>query len=374
MLVLTGFILAALTILLAVTVFNALTAPLVKQGPTPQSHPRVSVLIPARDEERSIKTCLDSILRQDYPHMEVRVLDDQSTDGTAAIIKTLAQNDSRLYLHRGSPLPAGWTGKNWACHQLAREATGEVLLFTDADNFYAPDAISRTVGWLQTYNLGLFSAFPQQITQTWSEKLVVPVFDHFVYSFLPLWLTYKSRFPSLSAANGQWIAITQNAYQRIGGHTAVKDQIVEDVELCRRAKRQGLKTLTAAGREAVYGRMYRSWQETWTGFSKNAFGLMGFQTIPFFVFMSFLFAVYVLPYGLLAIPSLWPLNGLAVAFNLSIRLILALKYRQNILFSVILHPLSILVTLLIGIHSYHRYRKGHINWKNRAVTMKATEA
>ncbi len=374
MLVLTGCILAALAIVLAVTLFNAFTAPRVKQGPTPRSHTRVSVLIPARDEERSIQTCLDSILKQDYAYMEVRVLDDQSTDGTAAIIRNRAKTDSRLFLHSGNPLPAGWTGKNWACHQLAREATGDVLLFTDADNFYAPDAVSRTVGWLQTYHLGLFSAFPQQITRTWSEKLVVPVFDHFVYSFLPLWLTYKSRFPSLSAANGQWIAITHNAYQQIGGHKAVKDQIVEDVELCRRAKRQGLETLTATGRDAVFGRMYRSWKETWAGFSKNAFGLMGFQTIPFFMFMGFLFVIYVLPYGLLAIPSLWPLNGLAVACNLAIRLILALKYRQNILFGVILHPLSILVTLLIGIHSYHRYRRGHINWKNRAVTMKATEA
>ena len=211
MTVLIEIVLGVLLLNLLVTLVNALSAPLVANGPMPEEFPRVSVLVPARNEQENIRTCLRALQTQDYPDFDITVLDDQSSDATAEIVRQLADEDPRIHLITGTPLPAGWTGKNWACHQLSKETEADILLFTDADNWMSVDAIRKTVGWMQRLNLGLFSCFPQQITGTLGEKLVVPVFDLFVYSYLPLWLTYKTRFPSLAAANGQWIAFTKKA-------------------------------------------------------------------------------------------------------------------------------------------------------------------
>ena len=361
---------ALLTMIFLVSLFNTLTAPMVRKGPQPRRTLMVSLLVPARDEEHTIARCLESLCAQEYSELEIIILDDHSQDRTTAIVRDRAAVDPRLRLVQGEPLPEGWTGKNWACHQLSREASGEILLFTDADNFHAPFAVARTVGWIEKLDLDLFSAFPQQITLSWAEKLVVPIFDLFVYSLLPLWLTWYSRFPSLSAANGQWLAFTRRGYVKSGGHAAVRGHIVEDTALSRRAKQLGLKTITASGRGAVYGRMYTSPREVWLGFAKNAFGLMNFRALPYFLFMGFLFFIFVLPYLLLLVPALriWALP--AVGLNILLRLMVALKFGQPLVYSVILHPLSILATITVGLASFYYFLKGNIAWKGRAVALR----
>lgn len=358
-----------LTIILLVTVFNLVTAPMVKNGPYPKQIPKVSVLIPCRNEDRNIQTCLAGLCSQDYPNLEIFVLDDHSQDKTAALVTAYMEIDPRIRLVHGKTLPAGWTGKNWACHQLSQEAQGKILLFTDADNFHAPFAVSRTVGWMEKLDLDLLSAFPQQITQTWAEKLIVPIFDLFVYSLLPLWLTYRAPQESLSAANGQWIAFTRYGYDKLGGHASVQKHIVEDTTLIRRAKRLGLRTLTTSGCDAIFGRMYHNLHEVWYGFAKNAFGLMNFQITPFFLFLALLFFIYVIPFFLLAVPIFQPLIWPAVAIILFIRLSIAVKFKQPIFFSVVLHPIGILATLLVGLTSFYYYLIGAILWKGRAVAM-----
>lgn len=363
-----------LGMIFVISLFNTLTAPLVKSGPQPQRRPRVSLLIPARDEERTITRCLESLRQQAYPDFEIIVLDDHSRDRTADLVREQAALDPRIRLLQGEALPPGWTGKNWACHQLSRAAAGEILLFTDADNFHAPFAVARTVGWIEKLGLDLFSAFPQQITLSWAEKLIVPIFDLFVYSLLPLWLTFYSHFSSLSAANGQWLAFTRRGYEKSGGHAAVRGHIVEDTALSRRAKQLGLKTLTTSGRDAVFGRMYTSPREVWLGFAKNAFGLMKFKALPYFLFMGLLFFIFVLPYLLLLFPALWIWALPAVGVNILLRLMLALRFGQPLFTSVVLHPLSILATILVGLASFYYYWKGDIAWKGRAVTLRSVAA
>ncbi len=360
----------ALTVMLLVTVANAITAPMVKRGPKPTEHPLVSVLIPARNEAANIGNALSSLIKQSYATIEIIVLDDFSTDNTADVVSTLAEKDDRIRLVHGEDLPRDWTGKNWACSQLADMASGDYLIFTDADNFYATDAVEKTIGWMQKLGVSLFSAFPQQITTTLAEKLVVPVFDLFVYSLLPLWLTYKIKFPSLAAANGQWIAFTRSGYDRIGGHKAVKNQIVEDTELARLAKKLGEKVITASGRDAVMGRMYGSWPEVWNGFSKNAFGLMGYKAVPFFLFELVFFAIYILPWFFVWFEPLRVAAASAIVRGLVIRLILALKFKQPIVVSTLLNPLSIGATLLIGLNSFRRYLVGNVSWKDRSIEFK----
>lgn len=216
-----------LAVIIGITLVNVVFGPRLKDGPTCSTQPKVSVLIPVRNEEKNIAICLRSLLKQNYDNFEILVLDDFLYDNTRKIVQSFAP---KVKLIEGKQLPTGWTGKNWACHQLSCVAQGEILLFTDADNFYHPHAIVCTIGWMQKLNLDLLSTFPQQTTKTFPEKLVVPVVDLFVYSFLPLWLTYLTRFPSLAAANGQWIAIKKTSYKKLGGHESVKAQVVEDVE------------------------------------------------------------------------------------------------------------------------------------------------
>ena len=361
--------LGLLTIILAVTLFNAVTAPMLKKAGECQNGPRVSVLIPARNEEANIGACIEGFLAQRYNNFEICVLDDQSIDHTEAIIKQFSQRHPKVRAIRGKSLPSGWMGKNWACHQLSQQADGEILIFTDADNRPAPNAIGNTVAYMQKFKLGLLSAFPEKVTGTLAEKLVVPVIDMFVYAGLPLWLTYFSRSPSLAAASGLWIAFTREAYQRINGHQAVSNQVVEDVELSRLAKKRGIKILTSAGTGVVSCRMYHSFSEVWGGFSKNLFGLVRYKTVPFFVLTFVLFTVCVLPYITVCFASLTKLSLVAISMNVTIRVMLALKYRHPFFTSIVLHPFGVLVTLLIGINSFYQVKRGRLEWKGRQIDM-----
>ena len=360
---------ALLTVVLAVALFNAATAPMLKKSVSLKKRPRVSVLIPARNEEANISTCIEGFLSQDYDNFEILVLDDQSTDRTEAIIEKFSQEHPEVQAIRGKPLPAGWLGKNWACHQLNLHANGEILIFTDADNCPAPNAIANTVAYMQKLELGLLSAFPEKVTSTLAEKLVVPVVDMFVYAGLPLWLTYFSRFPSLAAASGLWIAITRDAYQQVGGHQAVSNQIVEDVELSRLAKKNGIRILTLAGTRVVSCRMYHSFSEVWDGFSKNLFGLVRYKIIPFFVLMLALFTMCVLPYITVWFVPLRELSIVAIIMNIAMRTVLAFKYRHPFWTSVIWHPFGVLLTLLIGINSFFQVRRGRLQWKDRQINL-----
>ena len=362
-----------LAIILAVALFNALTAPMLKKSIPLQNRPRISVLIPARNEEANVGACIEGFLSQNYDNFEILVLDDQSTDRTAAIIEKFSEQYPEVQAIRGEPLPAGWLGKNWACHQLSQYANGEILIFTDADNCPAPSAVVNTVAYMQKLELGLLSAFPEKVTVTLAEKLVVPVVDMFVYAGLPLWLTYFSRFPSLAAASGLWIAFTRDAYQQIGGHQAVANQIVEDVELSRLAKKNGIKILTLAGTRVVSCRMYHSFSEVWSGFSKNLFGLVRYKTIPFFILMLALFAMCVFPYITVWFAPLSELSIVAIVMNITVRIVLALKYRHPFFTSVVLHPFGVLLTLLIGINSFFQVRRGHLQWKGRQINLQVNE-
>ncbi|MBN2030595.1 glycosyltransferase [bacterium] len=357
-----------LTVVLAITLFNALTAPMLKNGPKPITQPLVSILIPARNEQDNVQGCLEFLCKQDFPHFEIWVLDDQSSDQTAHIVQTVARQDRRIHYIKGKDLPEGWTGKNWACYQLSKRAKGDIFIFTDADNRYRPDAVSKTVGWMQKLNLDLFSAFPQQNTHTLLEKLIVPSVYMTVYCYLPLRLTYSTSFPSLAAANGQWMAFTKEAYQRLGGHQTAKNQIVEDTWLARYAKKENLKILTAAGTESVYGRMYENWSEIWHGFSKNLLGLMGYRIIPFLLLLFVMLMGYICPYLIVFYTPLTLCGGTAILLNIIIRLILTGKYKDPAI-NILLHPLAILMIIIIGLNSMRLFKRGELEWKGRKIVI-----
>lgn len=350
-----------------VALVNVLTAPTLDRAPAPRERPRVSVLVPARNEEATLERCLAGLLDQDWPELEVLVLDDHSSDATGAIARRIAERDTRLRVLQGQPLPRGWTGKAWACHQLAGRAGGELLVFTDADNRHAPHALRATVGWMQRHRLEMLSAFPQQIVRSAGEVLVVPTVDLILYSLLPLWLTLYGRHSSLAAANGQWLAFTREGYRRVGGHQAVRGEVVEDVELARRAKRRGLRTLTTAGTGTVYGTMYGSWSEVREGFGKNLLGIGGGRSGMFILFLSSLLWIWAAPVLLLALPSMRRAALGALGMNLVMRSAVAKRFRHPWPQSVLLHPLGTLVTALVGLRSLAARMQGGIRWKGRWV-------
>jgi chlorobactene glucosyltransferase len=370
LLIVLNFILA---LFLLITLTNISFGPFLRRRLNPQDYPQVSILIPARNEANSIEACLDSLLRQDYPNFEIIVLDDESTDRTLEIITRMAHDQPKVNFIKGDPLPEGWIGKNWACHQLSNMAKGEIYIFSDADNRYSKCAIRLTVARMQKYGLDMLSAFPQQLTITFMERLIVPVVDMVIYSSLVLWLTYYSKYSSLAAANGQWIAFLAKSYKKLGGHSKVRQNIVEDVELSRLAKRDGLKTMTCAGTEVIYGRMYQSAREVWQGYSKNLFGLLSSRTVLFFGILLGFILVFILPYFLLFSKALLPLALIAVFQNILLRIVLALRFKHPIISSTIFHPFSVFLFILIALNSFQKSTFGSHRWKDRTIVLRQSD-
>jgi chlorobactene glucosyltransferase len=347
---------------------NSAFGPLLRRvKPDENIKPFVSVLVPARNEENNIENCVRSIMMQDYSDFELIVLNDNSTDNTAKVLNELQQEfDFRVI--NGKKLPAGWLGKNYACSQLSSKAKGEILIFTDADNWHSKDAISRTVSAMSKFKLSFLSAFPQQITKSFSEKLIIPVIDLILYSLLVLWMNYFSKNPAFAAANGQWIAVRKEEYESIGGHSSVKDKVVEDVSLCRVFKRKGKRVMTMAGTGIVYGRMYNDFSGIWEGLSKNIFGLSDFKLIPFVFILGLLLFVSFVPFVFVFFNIYF---FLILIFMLMLwRLLLSINFRHNVIISVFLHSVSILMLVAIGINSVIKYYKGGIKWKEREINLK----
>jgi chlorobactene glucosyltransferase len=371
MMILSLIILFLLAVIFVITIVNTLFTPMLKHGrrfSPGNKELSVSVLIPARNEASNIKNCLKHLLQQDCENYEIIVLNDGSTDETVEYVQEIMGEDSRVKLVHGKPLPAGWTGKNWACSQLGDAAIGEILVFTDADITCSNRALQDSVNMIERYALGMLSVFPQQITRTWSEKLVVPTVYMFVYGYLPLWLTYFMKNPAVSAANGQWLVFTRECYERIHGHKTVRHTIAEDIHLARLVKSHGIKMLTLAGNETVRCRMYRSLKEVWNGFTKNAYELLSGRPLSFFILLLLLTAVHIAPYALIFNPSVMVPALLAVFINSLIRLIIAIRFLQPPLFSVFLHPVAILFLVIIARNSFVRLKTGGVAWKGRRIT------
>lgn len=336
--------------------------------------PFVSVLVPARNEERSIERCVRSLLAQEYPRFEVIVLDDGSEDATGAILQRLAGSSGGLLRTlQGAPLAEGWHGKSWACQQLGLQASGELLLFTDADTFHRPDTLRRAVAALREGKGDMLSLTPHQELGTLAERIVVPMVYVVLLCYLPLRLVSASPLPAFCFANGQFILFRKESWQRIGGHEAVRRSLVEDVWLCMAVKRSGGRVVACNGDDAVACRMYQGLGEVWEGFSKNLFAGLGNSSIALFLFVLLSVAFYVVPpFFLFAAllsgsftPELFWLPALQVGVALTSRFLIARLYRQP-LADILMAPLSHLMLAAIGLNSF-RLQKwgGGARWKGR---------
>jgi chlorobactene glucosyltransferase len=376
--------LSALVVMALVSVLNTLTFPRLGAGrrlPPGRLFRRVSVLVPARNEAGVIGRTVQAILAQDYPgELELIVLDDGSSDGTAQAALQAGCGDPRLRLVCGSPLPPGWAGKNWACQQLADQAAGDLLVFADADVRWAPSALDSVVRWMSRTRADCFTVWPTQETVTWSERLVVPMMMFAILAYLPEVCVRLIPWPVFSAANGQFIAFRRQAYQRIGGHAAVRRSVVEDVSLAWQVKRRGLRLVMSLGDGLICGRMYHNWRQVRHGFAKNI--LAGHAGSPAFLIFSALlhWTLFLLPWaGLFAAlfgPSS-PAGGVGrvslamIALGLGTRLLSAAATRHRLLDALFL-PISVLLMTVIAAQSlWWHYRYGGPQWKGRQIITRA---
>jgi len=332
----------------------------------PRSAPFVSVLIPARNESAVIASAVRAFLAQTYTHLELLILDDHSTDGTGELALRAANGDSRLRIITGQALPVGWIGKSWACHQLSQQAQGDFIIFTDADTIWQPQALAALIAHQQATSTDLLTVWPTQITHTWSERVVVPLMMMVIMSYLPVLMTHHSRFAIFAAANGQCMAWERSAYQRIGGHTLVAHNVLDDVTLARAAKRHGLRLRMADGNHLVACRMYTDWSAVRAGFAKNILAGYG-GSVPFLLFGTiFHWLIFLSPYALLFTPyaSLALLN-LALGFVL--RAISAWYTRQRPVDALTL-PLGVLLMTRIAWQAIRWHYSGGVVWKGRRIS------
>jgi len=298
----------------------------------PLNPPLISICVPARNEERNIRACVEGILNQDYPNFEVIVLDDRSTDSTPDILRKLAAQNDKLRLIKGSDLPDGWAGKPHALHQASASARGEWLCFIDADTFLAPEALSSCYVKAVETKADMFTIMTFQILGSFWEKTVMPlVMTALSVGFSPRKVNDPNTKDAI--ANGQFIMIKRSVYDAIGGHESVKDSIVEDKDISEQVKWNGHRLVVADGMKVAKTRMYTSLPEMWEGWTKNIYlGLrdqMGLLWLGVFgAFLAFLASI-VLP--------VWPLMGLIWSFNGGSWMSLGVVLESFLLWGYLLH-------------------------------------
>lgn len=345
--------------------------------------PLVSILVPARNEAHQIEHCLRSLQNQCYARTEVIVLDDCSEDGTSEVIRELGfgeSADSRHRLLKGEPLPSGWTGKPWACHQLANAASGDFLLFTDADTVHDQASVESAVSYATRRGTDLLSVWPHQVTISWAEKLVVPMIYWLAFTCVPLWFVSlaqrvprlfgwlpRSLWERLGVANGQYLLFSRAAYEELGGHACVKHHLVEDVELGRAVLKRlpsGWRLANADGHHIVECRMYQNFVEVWEGFSKNLRPVFARRWYDFTGLGILLLITTLLPFFFfLGREQPW-LVTLQLETILLVRLLVTLRF-QTSWWSLFLHPISMLLSIGIALNSWWLSRTGGITWKRR---------
>lgn len=356
------FILLAtfLFIRLMVVLVNLFTSPKLKAVEM-SGEKDVSVLIPARNEERSIGKLLESLIG-DLQVREIIVLDDNSEDATAEVVQGHCSKHDHVKLVKGNALPAGWLGKNYACHQLAQYARGRYWLFVDADVELVPGAIEAAITRMNKQQLSLLSIFPDQQMDTTGEKLVIPFMHYLLLSLLPLQLVLRSSRSSLAAANGQFMMFDADDYIRNNWHEQVKDKVVEDVEIMRRVKKQGLKGEVLLGDGLVKCRMYHGGREAIKGFSKNL--LPGLGNLPaliiYFLLICWLWPVVIfIDEPMLLIP--------VIVAAIAIRIFISLMGNQSVLVNTVLHPVQLAAFSFIAVNSVYLHLSGKVVWKGRKI-------
>ncbi len=344
----------------AVLLTNALTFPRLRPQPLPapsgaaRPRARVSLLVPARNEARTLPRTLPGLLAQGAD--EVLVLDDHSSDATAQVARELG-----AVVISGQPLPDGWYGKPWACQQLGEAASGDILIFTDADVQWRPGALGAVLQELEDKQADLLSVLPRPERLTLGTRVLTPLVDAVVLCYLPYPLI-SWPYPSLSTGNGQLMAFRRTAFEQAGGYHAVRDQILEDTQFARRLKAQGGRLTLALGAGAVGVTMYESYPASVAGFGKNSLAIHLHSRPLLLLSALWHLAAYTLPWLL---PAPWWLR-LAGLLERSLVNLVTGRRRPLDLAEGLLSPLTPLLALPV----YRRALGRQVTWKGRSYRQK----
>lgn len=348
---------------LIIALVNFLTRPTNFTVSLPEENPTVSILIPARNEEHNLPALLKSLSKLTYPDYEVIICDDHSTDSTPEILDKFTQQTGNFRWFTSEELPAGWLGKNFACHQLAEKATGDYLLFLDSDVHVQPDFLSPLITQAVQTKLSLLSIFPRQVMHSQGEKSTVPLMNWILLSLLPLPLVRLSQKPSLAAANGQFMQFEAGNYRENRWHEQVKAENVEDILIMKRMKKAGYRAEVLANFGAVSCRMYSSYREAVEGFSRNIHQYFGGSSA-----VMLLFWLLTVP-GILLALLLLPVTGtlILVCEILLLRIIISLHSGQSVWTNLYYHPAQMAaLTNIIARNLLGKHQKT-VKWKDREI-------
>lgn len=339
----------------------------------PDKKTKVSVLIPARNEQIHIKDCVESVLAADTEgiQLEVIVLNDRSEDKTGEILEQLARTDHRLRILQGKELPSGWMGKSYACHQLAQQAAGEWWLYMDADVRLEKEALTAVLATALVQEKGLVTGFPRQITVSWLEKLVVPIMKFTIISHLPIVMVRGSQDPRFVAATGAFMFIHRDTYRAAGGHEAIKGDLLDDMQLARAVKKAGHPVTLADVHHHTRTRMYQNAAEVWNGYKKNMYEGLGrsgfllagilfmYAALYLLPLISFLFGMFTWDVETLVLGAVGTILGMLVKRAADVT-------GSHPFWLALLHPVSMICVIAIGISSWLGAvtGKGYV-WKGR---------
>ena len=345
-------------------------------GNLPSNAPFVSILVPARNEEANIGKCLESLLAQDYPHFEIIVANDRSTDRTEQIVQENAQRSIPLKLINVDHLPDGWTGKTHALHLASKQARGEWLVFTDADTYHSPTCLRKAMNHILHHKADLFSTVGRMDNQTWWEKCLTPLLGLALMMWYPPPLVNSKR-SKLGFANGQFIIARRSAYDAFGGHESVRSELLEDIAMGKRAKQFGFQVRLALAPHLYTTRMYPDFRRFFYGWSRillNGLDKSPFKLAAFFFFglvMSIYPTVLMIVSGMVFLFDPELVTGLVFLVCVLVYLVKVWTVSNTYFVSgsqrryAFLNPINTLVVLAIVAHAFYKviHPTGRIEWR-----------
>lgn len=327
----------------------------------PEADPvRISVLIPARNEIRNLPTLLSMLSEQSHAALEILVCDDGSTDGTTEWLAAHAQEHGVEWF-AGAERPEEWTGKNWACAQLAERAHGEWLLFMDADLRPSPAFLGRFAGWCGAKEAVLVTALPRVRPSGLGDGLLIGMVSWSVFTLLPLALAERHPNPAFGFANGQMMGFARDTYRQLAPHSRLRSSLLEDVEIARLVKREGGQVLIGDATDVAAVEMYSGLRDAFDGFSKNSVAICGGR-LRAVVCAALTAVVHLLPLAL-GIAGFWPawaLAGTSMAlYGISVSVL-----RLPLWYSVCC-PVAVVLAVGVMLRSVAWHSAGRIAWKGR---------
>jgi len=334
--------------------------------------PKVSIILPARNEEDNIAECLSCLVGQTYEDYEIIVVDDNSEDRTAALAREFVSSDPRVKLLQSGPVPSSWNGKQFACNRGVSASSGDLLFFTDADVRHEPDSLARAVAQMKQQNAHFLSGYVRQEIGSFGELIIIPMTYMMTSLLMPLRILTTRLFPTWGFAIGQYILMRRDALEEVGGYRSIKDSIVEDMALSRAMRACGRPTAFVDAQASASCRMYHGYADAFRGFAKSVFGavrgrslviiglaaaIVGLILAPFHIWLR-----AVLAGGVSFHPSVVPVLLFLLVWGLT------LLDRGLPAYQALLYPLAFANLVLIGFVGMLRTGFGRgIEWKGRLV-------